>query len=176
MFRHFSQDPTPARIMRERAPAVNAWVARLWNARYPQEKGEWPPAGSLPPGWDDLLHEVGETHLVSLHANAVAWREGRSHFDLEVQGTRYRRLPTVQYRAWCRERLQDHFESLPETAKPEVRGRLERQSAWEPLWRDGRIASRLHPGGDPPRCRAPRRRDAARILGSPWNPTPAGQV
>ena len=33
MFRHFSLDPTPARIMRERAPRVYEWVARTWNAR-----------------------------------------------------------------------------------------------------------------------------------------------
>jgi glutathione S-transferase len=33
MFRHFSLDPTPSRIMRERAPAVYAWVARLWDAK-----------------------------------------------------------------------------------------------------------------------------------------------
>ena len=33
MFRHFSQDPTPAEVMRLRAPAVFEWVARLWNAR-----------------------------------------------------------------------------------------------------------------------------------------------
>ena len=33
MFRHFALDPTPAALMLARAPAVYAWVARLWNAR-----------------------------------------------------------------------------------------------------------------------------------------------
>jgi glutathione S-transferase len=33
MFRHFGIDPTPARIMRNTAPAVYEWVARMWNAR-----------------------------------------------------------------------------------------------------------------------------------------------
>jgi glutathione S-transferase len=33
MFRHFSQDPTPAEIMRTRAPAVYEWAARMWNLR-----------------------------------------------------------------------------------------------------------------------------------------------
>jgi glutathione S-transferase len=33
MFRHYAQDPAPGRLMEERAPAVYAWVGRLWNAR-----------------------------------------------------------------------------------------------------------------------------------------------
>ncbi len=33
MFRHFGQDPTPAEIMRARAPGVYEWVARMWNLR-----------------------------------------------------------------------------------------------------------------------------------------------
>ncbi|MEZ4354752.1 MAG: glutathione S-transferase family protein [Myxococcota bacterium] len=32
MFRHLSMDPTPADRMRDRAPRVYAWVARMWNA------------------------------------------------------------------------------------------------------------------------------------------------
>merc|ERR1712000_627652 len=32
-FRHFSSDPTPRKIMQQRAPAVFEWVARLWNAK-----------------------------------------------------------------------------------------------------------------------------------------------
>ena len=33
MFRHYALDPYPAKIMVDRAPAVWAWVARVWNAR-----------------------------------------------------------------------------------------------------------------------------------------------
>jgi glutathione S-transferase len=32
MFRHFAQDPTPAELMRQRAPRVYTWVARMWEA------------------------------------------------------------------------------------------------------------------------------------------------
>ena len=32
-WRHFVHDPTPARLMQERAPAVFEWAARTWNAR-----------------------------------------------------------------------------------------------------------------------------------------------
>jgi glutathione S-transferase len=35
MFRHFASDPVPARLMRDRAPGVYEWVARMWNARFP---------------------------------------------------------------------------------------------------------------------------------------------
>ncbi len=50
MFRHFALDPTPSRIMRDQAPAVYAWVARLWNARASADAGDWAPAGTLPDG------------------------------------------------------------------------------------------------------------------------------
>ena len=32
-WRHFVHDPTPARLMQERAPAIFEWAARTWNAR-----------------------------------------------------------------------------------------------------------------------------------------------
>jgi glutathione S-transferase len=41
MFRHFGIDPTPSRIMRNTAPAVYEWVARMWNARA-ATLGAWP--------------------------------------------------------------------------------------------------------------------------------------
>lgn len=153
MFRHFSLDPTPARIMRDSGPRTYAWVARLWASRRTRTTGAWLPAGRLPPAWTPLLEDVATGYLPYLHANAVAWRDARRRFDWEVQGVRYRRTPTVQYRVWCRERLQEHFEALPEALKARVRGRLEALGAWEPLWRDGVIHSHLHDGGDPPVCR-----------------------
>ena len=39
MFRHFGIDPTPSALMRERAPSVYAWVARLWSARQKRNAG-----------------------------------------------------------------------------------------------------------------------------------------
>jgi glutathione S-transferase len=175
MYRHFALDPTPSRIMRERAPAVFAWVARLWNARAgraPEREGDFPAAGSLPAVWDELLADAGAAYLPYLHANAVAFREGRRRFDFAVQGATYRDVPVVSYRAWCRERLQDHFDALPSDARPAVRAVLEKAGAWDPLWRDGRIASGLFADGPPPVC-APDRgglRRGLRALRDPWNP------
>jgi len=174
MFRHFSLDPTPARIMRQRAPGVFAWVARLWNARADRTPGEWPAPGTLPGVWSELVADAGRSYLPYLHANARAWQEGRSRLDFEVEGVHYRGTPVVRYRVWCRERLQDAFEALPEDARPRVRRWLEDCGAWEPLWRDGRIRSDLHPAGaDPAVCRPPQTAaDRARRLRDPWNPVP----
>jgi len=152
MFRHFSLDPTPGRIMRDRAPRTYAWVARMWSARHSQIDAEWTPAADPPPEWAQLLGDTA-AYLRYLHANAAAWRDGRRRFDWEVDGVRYRDTPVVHYRVWCRERLQQHFDALPEAATAAVRADLENAGAWQPLWRDGRIASGLHAGGEPPICR-----------------------
>jgi glutathione S-transferase len=151
MFRHFSQDPTPSLIMQERAPAVFEWVGRMWNAKHSTTQGEWAPPGTLPAGWQPILKDIGAAYLPYLHANALAWREGRASFDLEIQGTHYRALPTVQYRVWCRERLQDHLAALPTAAKAAVEATLSSAGCLAPLLKDGRIESRLH-SGQPPVC------------------------
>jgi glutathione S-transferase len=176
MFRHFSLDPTPARIMRQRAPAVFAWVARLWNARARGTDAGWLAAGTLPDAWHGLLRDAAETYLPYLHANAMAWHEGKARLDYGVQGVSYRNVPAVHYRVWCRERLQDHFEALPSRSQPAVRALLEECGAWEPLWRGGRIRSGLHEGGEPPLCRPARRlRERLAALRQPWNPAPTSR-
>ena len=178
MFRHFSLDPTPSLIMQSRAPAVFEWVARLWNSRHSTVHGAWVEDGTLPAGWTPLLRDVGEAYLPYLHANAIAWREGRKTFDFEVQGTRYRKLPVVQYRVWCRERLQEHLHRLPASAAPEVERLLRLSGAWEPLLRDGVLASGLHTHDQPPLCR-PRTISLADklqrfITGTHWHAPHAG--
>jgi hypothetical protein len=172
MFRHFSLDPTPGRIMRDTAPRVFSWVARLWASRWDEVKGDWPVAGAIPEAWGSILDDLGSGYLPYLHANAVAWSEKRRRFDWSVQGVTYRRTPVVRYRVWCRERLQQHFEALPANAKPRVRARLEAHGGWEPLWRDGTIASRLHDGQEPPVCQRPdprRRKQLQRLGSTAWN-------
>jgi glutathione S-transferase len=164
MFRHFSLDPTPSLIMQQRAPAVFAWVARLWNARFDDPKlGDWCDAGSLPQGWNAIIDDIGEAYLPYLLANARAWRDGRRHFDFSVQGTTYRKLPVVQYRVWCREQLQQHYAALPETQRAAVDTRLIAANALEPLLADGRIASGLYGDVEPPLCK-PRRYSRLEML------------
>lgn len=133
MFRHFSQDPTPAEIMRQQAPAVFEWVGRMWNAKHSEVSGELVtgiPADLLP-----LLREIGNTHLRNLVANAQAWREDNKQYDVSIQGTQYLDLPVSRYRSWCLERLQERYNELPSQAAETTRQLLAAQHCWEPLWR-----------------------------------------
>ncbi|MCP5181325.1 MAG: glutathione S-transferase family protein [Pseudomonadales bacterium] len=110
MLRHFGQDPTPAEIMRNEAPAVWEWVARVWNA------GAMAPApafvDSVPDEAALLLREIAETHLEQLARNAEAYARGASHFDMTVQGCRYTRLPVSRYRVHCLEQLRAAWAGL----------------------------------------------------------------
>jgi glutathione S-transferase len=114
MLRHFSQDPTPAEIMRDEAPAVYAWVARLWNARHDPKSAatstNW--LDAVPEDAMPMLREVCETHLRQLEQNARAFTKGTKRFDQMIQGCQYRRIPVSRYRVWCLEQLRERFEGL----------------------------------------------------------------
>ncbi len=148
MFRHFSQDPTPADIMRERAPGVFAWQARLWNARGSRTQGEL--VRGIPEDWSPILRELGSAYLPYLCANALGWKAGERRHDAEIQGVHYRDLPVSQYRVWCLERLRAHYEALPEAPKKETRNLLEAHGCWEPLFRLRDLNSRYDEAGAVP--------------------------
>jgi glutathione S-transferase len=154
-WRHFVHDPTPARLMQDRAPAVFEWAARTWAARASELAGR-PLVDGVPGDWDPLLREIGETHLEALAANALAYTAGREHHDLTVQGTTYRSVPTSAYRPWCLRRLQAGLKQLPDEARGPVREILERHGCWEPLWRVTDFACDHDPEGTAPFCRATR--------------------
>jgi glutathione S-transferase len=132
MFRHFSQDPTPAEIMRQTAPAVNEWVARMWNARASRIAGEL--VTGIPSDILPLLQEIGDTHLQNLVANARAWQQGSKQYDVKIQDKQYTDLPVSQYRSWCLEQLQHRFRQLTADAQGSLRPLLEQQHCWRPLW------------------------------------------
>jgi glutathione S-transferase len=154
-WRHFVHDPTPARIMQERAPAVFEWAARTWNARV-SRIGDSPLSQGVPDDWGPILDEIGQTHLVALAENAAAYDRGEKSHDLSVQGVTYRGIPTSAYRPWCLDRLQQGFRGLPEPASTAVRGLLERHGCWEPLWRTTGFTCDHDPAGTAPFCRATR--------------------
>lgn len=151
MFRHFSLDPTPARIMRETAPAVYEWTARLWNQR--ARRAPLRPVaapGRLPADWKPFFVDMSDGYLEYLHANAAAFRAGKATFDATLQGTLYRRLPVVQYRVWLREVHQQRLLALRGSAEKTVRKLLEEFGCLEPLERDGIIASNYDNEGRAP--------------------------
>lgn len=142
-FRHFAQDPQSARIMRETAPAVYEWTARMWNARVSTTGGEL--LDHVPDDWGPILERIGSAYLPYLCANAKAWKQRRGHFDVDIEGAPYRKIRTARYRVWCLEELRRHFEELSESDQNEVRARLEAHGCWEPLWRVTDVKSNLDP-------------------------------
>jgi glutathione S-transferase len=58
MFRHFFCDPTPVEIMRERAPAVFSWVARMWDTRASDCDQSKELNDFSNPGWEYILNDI----------------------------------------------------------------------------------------------------------------------
>ena len=122
MLRHFAQDPDPQEIMRNRAPAVYEWVARMWHAQHPDNGPVF--LEQIDEVMTPMLHEICETHLVQLRKNAAAFDRGAQRFEMTVQGCQYRELPVSRYRVWCLQQLKEHFSSLPATDQEDVRNLL----------------------------------------------------
>ena len=148
MFRHFSHDPTGSSIMRETAPEVYEWVARVWNARASVGEGEL--VGQVPDDWAPILDSIGSAYLPYLCANAEAWKAGRSHFDVDIEGAPYRRIRTARYRVWCLEELRRHFDDLAEPDQRAARTSLEAHGCWAPLWRVENLESGIDPKREAP--------------------------
>ena len=148
MFRHFSQDPTPAEIMRRRAPAVFAWQARLWNARASTTSGEL--LSEVPADLASTLADMGSGYLPYLNQNARAWQQGVERVDLQLQGVPYRSVPVSQYRVWCLEQLQQHARQVPEDRQADLREALESAGCWAPLFEIKEPASRYDEGSQAP--------------------------
>lgn len=124
MFRHFALDPHSAKQMVDTAPAVYAWVGRVWNARANVEG-----AGTLDAfagsEWDALFAEIGRDYLVYLDINANAFARGERRFDLVLNDARYPGMPVVRYRVACREQLLRAYRQLCAESRRVVQKRLE---------------------------------------------------
>lgn len=155
VWRHFVHDPTPARMLQERAPAVFEWAARMWGCRA-GSVGEAELAEGIGADLSPLLREIGATHLEALSANALAHGEGRARHDLKLQGVTYRGVPTSPYRVWCLEQLRARFAELAPHDAPALQGLLAEHGCWEPLWRVEPLASGHDPGAEAPFCRVSR--------------------
>lgn len=118
LFRHFFCDPAPARIMRERAPAVHEWVARMWNLR-PERVAAMPMPERIPPDLGRLFAAIGEVYLPYLDANAAAYARGEKRVTCDVRGTAISE-PVKPYRVWCRDRLRDALVALDDAARADV--------------------------------------------------------
>jgi glutathione S-transferase len=148
MFRHFSNDPVPAEIMRTQAPRVWEWIARLWNSQPNALTGDW--LQGIPENWNPLLDDIGRNYLPYLCANAEQVLAGEKRLTTTINGINYRNARLSPYRVWCLKQLQDHYRALPETAAAVVRQRLEQHQCWEPLWRITDPATKVNQGLTPP--------------------------
>jgi len=90
--------------------------------------------GQVPDDWGPILDSIGSAYLPYLCANAEASKAGQTHFDVDIEGARYRRIRTARYRVWCLEELRRHFGDLTERDQREVRAGLEAHGCWAPLW------------------------------------------
>lgn len=118
MFRHFFCDPTPARIMRTRAPAVHEWVARLWNTKL-ADYNNTPFAGQWPSELTPLLNVVCAEFLPYMQANELAIEQGARQFEFNSQGVVFK-LPTQRYRAWRYQRLRMRYQALTHSSQQEI--------------------------------------------------------
>lgn len=178
MFRHFALDPTPARIMIDQAPAVYAWVGRMWHARAEQLATR--PLGNFDsPHWNPLFAQLAQQYLPYLDANAAAYAQGHKRFDHDNDCVHYPRLPVSRYRVACREQLLDGFDALDEQARAAVKARLAGSSADRWLKQAQRIPAGLdHEFELPLAHRYPPARGwyGIKLLrGTPWD-MPAGPL
>jgi len=131
MFRHFSQDPAPAKIMKERAPSVYQWTLRMWDAQQSVDSTLEP---GIPEDWSPILRDIGSSYLPYLNANAGAFMSGKKYFTVTIGGADYKKIRTSLYRVWCLERLQAHFNNLSADVQALVEERLVADDCWVPLW------------------------------------------
>ncbi len=152
MFRHYSIDPTPAKIMRDTAPHVYLWVARMWATKASdcQDKSWNYEAGKLPELWQPFVKDICEAYLPYLLENARAWQANQKKCTYTVQGVTYKNTKTYDYRVWCREQLIKHFKTLPDEARINVEQTLKEFGGWQAFITEQDIASHLDPGNIAP--------------------------
>jgi len=124
-------DPTPMRIMRERAPFTDHWVRRLDDAS--GVEGAWYPREQALAGTAEaLLGIAGELYLPFLVANAEAFAKGLDRLEINVWGLPYALAP-FKYQIKCLQQLRDKFSALDAESRAGLRPILERTGCWEHL-------------------------------------------
>ena len=118
MFRHFSSDPTPAAIMRERAPHVLLWVARLWATR-PEDIARAPLPGHVPDDLAPFFARIAGEYLPYLAANEAAIARAEAVVSYRQDGVDWR-VPVSPYRVHCLAALRRHFGALEADAKAQA--------------------------------------------------------
>ncbi|WGS18890.1 MULTISPECIES: glutathione S-transferase N-terminal domain-containing protein [unclassified Bradyrhizobium] len=124
-------DPTPMRIMRQRAPFTDHWVRRLDDAS--GVEGAWYSREQALGGFAEaLLRIAGELYLPFLVANADAHAKGLDRLEINVWGLSYALAP-FKYQVKCLQQLRAKFAALDGADRAALRGVLERTGCWAVL-------------------------------------------
>ena len=118
MFRHFFCDPDPGRIMRDRAPGVLEWVARMWNMK-PKRFSSSPQIDALEKDLGPLLEPVASVYLPYLAANENAVMTNQEVVSYEALGVSWTE-PAKPYRLWCQDQLRRAHGKLDDTARASI--------------------------------------------------------
>jgi glutathione S-transferase len=124
-------DPTPMRILRERAPFTDHWVRRLDDAS--GVEGEWYSRERALGGWvEALLKIAGDLYLPFLVANADAFSRGLERLEMKVWGLPYTLAP-FKYQVKCLQQLCRKFAALDDRDRNALQPILSRTGCWQPL-------------------------------------------
>src|SRR6202171_6405386 len=103
-------DPTPMRIMREKAPFTDHWVRRLDDAS--GVDGAWHPRAQALSGMAEaLLTIAGELYLPFLAANAEAFAKGVERLEINIWGLPYALSP-FKYQVKCLDLIRGKLAAL----------------------------------------------------------------
>ncbi|WOR16393.1 glutathione S-transferase family protein [Hyphomonas sp. FCG-A18] len=121
-FRHFSHDPTPAGIMRERAPKTFLWTARLWATR-PSDLENKAAITDVDSTLDPLIAMAGNDYLPYLQANAAAYANSEKQVQYRQGGVEWS-VPTSPYRVYCLNQLKTAYTELKTEARKTISRRI----------------------------------------------------
>lgn len=122
LYPHFACDPTPGAIMRERAPHVHLWVARML-ALGPDDFADAPPHDFPPDDLAPVFRVLAEEYLPYLDLNDEAVRRRAKFVHFNSQGATFRVKP-APYRAACLARLRHRHATLDPAAMARINGLL----------------------------------------------------
>ncbi|MDH3624319.1 MAG: glutathione S-transferase family protein [Myxococcales bacterium] len=171
MFRHYAQDPTPSRVMEERAPAVYAWVGRVWNSRASRLPGEPVFSDFSHRGWRYFLKDIVQTYWPFLVRSARAWQAGKKRVDHRAHGVTYPKLRVTHYRVYCLQVLQNEYERLSNADREAVDQTLAPYGKLEllPGLRSGLMKEHELPLRPTRRQPSKLRRLILGLMGTPWD-------
>jgi glutathione S-transferase len=118
MFRHFSADPTPARLLRERAPAVLEWLDRMWTL-HPAVFENSPQPETLAEGLSPLLVMVCDDYLPTLASQEGGLKQGARKVTWHCRGVAFT-VPVNPYQVHCLQQLRRRYQALKDAQRQQV--------------------------------------------------------